>query len=94
MAGNQTVWHGARLVLTVERRGAALTVHVGPDHPRLPDYLAALKLLLGRQVRPLRAIAVETINGEPAAGSPYRPALAALFQVVTDGPGLRLLREY
>jgi len=92
--GNQTVWHGTRLVLTVERRGAALTVHVEPDHPRLRDYLAALKLSLGRQVRPLRAITVETINGEPAAGSPYRPALAALFQVVTDGPGVRLLRRY
>jgi len=88
------VWHGARLAMTVERRGAALTVHVGPDHPRLPDYLAALKLPLGRHVRPLRAITVETINDEPASASPYRPALAALFQVVTDGQGLRLLRRY
>lgn len=93
-AGNWTVWHGSRLVAAVERRGAALTIHVGPDHPALPACLGVLKLLLGRSVRPLRALTVETVNGEPAATSPYRPALAALAQAVTDGQGLRLLRRW
>ncbi|HPC82399.1 MAG TPA: DEAD/DEAH box helicase [Thermoanaerobaculaceae bacterium] len=93
-AGNWTVWHGPRLVAAIERRGAALTIHVGPDHPALPAYLGVLKLLLGRGMRPLRAITVETINGEPAATSPYRPALAALAQAVTHGGGLRLLRRW
>jgi len=78
----------------VERRGAALTLHVPPDHPTLPAFLGVLKQLLGRAVRPVPAITVETVNGEPAATSPYRPALAALAQTVTDGQGLRLLRRW
>ena len=94
VAGNWTVWHGARLVVVVERRGAALTLHVPPDHPTLPAFLGVLKQLLGRAVRPVPAITVETVNGEPAATSPYRPALAALAQTVTDGQGLRLLRRW
>jgi len=81
-------------VVTSERRGKRLSVSVGPDHPDLPRYLAFLKVALTRQERPVRGVAVETINGEPAASSPYRPALAAAFHVVGAGAGVRLSRRY
>jgi len=94
LPGNHLVYHGERLVVTSERRGKRLSVSVGPDHPDLPRYLAFLKVALTRQERPVRGVAVETINGEPAASSPYRPALAAAFHVVGAGAGVRLSRRY
>jgi len=94
LPGNHLVFHGHRLVVLSERRGRALDIRVGPDHPSLPDYLAFLKVLLTRAVRPAKAVVVETINGEAAAEGPYRPALAALFQTTRDAGTLRLMRRY
>lgn len=94
LPGNWTVWQGSRLVATIERRGAALTFRVPPEHPDLHGHITPLKLLLGRSVRPERALTVETINGTPASSSPYRSALATLAQTVTDGARLRLLRRW
>jgi ATP-dependent Lhr-like helicase len=88
------VFHGRRLVVVSERRGKALSIRVGADHPELPRYLAFLKVLLTRTVRPMRAVVVETINGEPAVGGAYRPALASLFHTTRDGGSLRLMRRY
>ena len=48
-----------------------------PDAPRLSDYLSFVKVLTGRDARPLNAVHVETINGEPALSSAYKGALAA-----------------
>ncbi len=94
IAGNRLVFHGHRLVVIAERRGRSLEIRVGPDHPDLPSYLGFLKVLATRAVRPARAIVVETVNGEPAASGPYRPALAALFHTTRDGSSLRLMRRY
>ena len=88
------VFHGHRLVVSSERRGKALQVEVRPDHPDLPRYLAFLKVLLTRAVRPLRAVVVETVNGEPATAGPYRPVLDALFHTSRDSGALRLTRRY
>jgi ATP-dependent Lhr-like helicase len=94
LPGNHLVFHGHRLVVLSERRGRALDIRVGPDHPNLADYLGFLKVLLTRAVRPAKAVVVETINGEAAADGPYRPALAALFHTTRDAGTLRLMRRY
>ncbi len=91
---SHAVFHGHRLVVASDRRGRTLSIRVGPDHPDLARYLTFLKVLLTRAVRPARAIVVETINGEPAASGPYRPALDALFHTTRDGTSLRLMRRY
>ena len=92
--GAALVLEGTRLVATLERRGAALELRVGPDHPTLPEVLRVLALQLERRVRPLRALTVATINGEPAASSSYRRAFEALFHVTRDRGALRLGRRY
>jgi ATP-dependent Lhr-like helicase len=94
LATSHLVFHGRRLVVVSERRGRVLEVRVGPDHPDLPRYLTFLKVLLTRSVRPMRAVVVETVNREPAAAGPYRPALDALFHTTRDGSSLRLMRRY
>jgi hypothetical protein len=45
-------------------------------------------------VLPRKAVLVQTINDEPAAESPFRPALARLFSVSSTTRGLRLVRRY
>lgn len=91
---NHLVFHGRRLVLISERRGARLTIAVGHDHPRLADYLGVLKAQLGRSVQPRGAITVDEINGQPAGASPYRSALQELFQVTRSPSALKLARKY
>jgi hypothetical protein len=34
-----------------------------------------VKVLTGRDARPMNAVHVETINGEPSLSSPYKPRL-------------------
>ncbi len=85
---------GSRLALVSERRGRRLTLHVPPGHPLLREVLGVLRSFLSRDVRPMRAVAVETINGGPAASSPYREPLEELFHAVRDRTGLRLMRRY
>ncbi len=92
--GNHLVFHGSRLVVVSERHGRALAIRVGPDHPSLAAYLGFLKIQLTRSVAPVKAVVVETINGEPAPSSPFRTALAGLFHTTGDGGALRLMRRY
>jgi ATP-dependent Lhr-like helicase len=77
------VFHGHSVVLVSRRRGVDLEVRIPPDAPRLQDYLGFITVLTGREWRPMSAVRVESINGEPAVGSPYRPALTA-FGFVDD----------
>ena len=77
------VFHGRSVVIVSRRRGVDLEIRVPPDAPRLADYLGFIKVLTGREWRPMSAVRVERINGEPAVGSPYRPVLAA-FGFVDD----------
>jgi ATP-dependent Lhr-like helicase len=94
VASSHLVFHGRRLVLTSERRGARLTISVGPDHPRLVDYLGVLRSQLERSVEPRSAITVEEINDQPAGTSPYRSALQMAFQVARTPTALKLSRRY
>ena len=69
------VFHGSSVVLVSRRKGRELEIRVPPDAPRIPDYLSFLKVLTGREQRPMNAVHVERINGEPALQSPYKGRL-------------------
>ncbi len=94
VAGTHLVFHGRDRVLVSERRGARLDIRVPPDHPRLADYLAPLRAMIGRSERPLPAVEVETVNGGPSPSSPYRAALEESFHVTRTPTALRLGRRY
>jgi ATP-dependent Lhr-like helicase len=92
--GNHLVFRGRRLVVTSIRRGAVLSIGPAPDDPGLADCFDFLAVRLGRRVRPVTRIDIETINGEPATSSPYRAVLAGRFRVTRQPNALRLAREY
>jgi len=91
---NHLVFHGRALVLVSERHGGVLDIRVEPDHPRVPDYLGFLRVLLTRPSRPRSSIAVETINGQPAPESPFAAVLRQRFEVSRDRATLVLSRRY
>jgi len=92
--GNHLVFHGQRLVVVSERRGAELTIRVAPDHPDLACYLKFMVTLLTRTEKPLKRIDLELVNNEPASSSGYRPVLAELFHLTRQPTSLRLSRKY
>jgi len=94
LPSSHLVFHGARRVVTSRRNAGELQIEVAPEHPHLEDYLAFLKVLLTRQFAPLKAIDVETINGDPAGRSPYAARLAGPFSATRERAGLRLRRRY
>jgi len=69
------VFHGEHLMVVSRRGGDQLEVRVAPENPDLPRCLRALGELVARAFLPLRSLAVETVNGEPALRTPYRQAL-------------------
>jgi ATP-dependent Lhr-like helicase len=69
------VFHGDRVVLVSRRKGLELELRVPPESPQLPEYLAFVKVLTGREWRPMSAVRVETINGVPVGTSPYKERL-------------------
>jgi ATP-dependent Lhr-like helicase len=93
VASTHLVYHGGRLVMVSKRYGRELTFRIPSEDPRLPDYLGPLHHLLTRPVQPLRRIAIETINGEPATQSPYLPALRTVFKVIVDYKSVNLSRS-
>jgi ATP-dependent Lhr-like helicase len=93
-AGNHVVFHGDRPVVVSTRRGRSLRIHAAPDHPRLPNYLAFLKVQLTRDFAPRKAVEVEEINGVPAPESPFRDPLRALFHATVEPKSIKLRRRY
>jgi ATP-dependent Lhr-like helicase len=93
VASTHLVYHGDRLVMVSKRYGRDLTFHIPSEDPRLPDYLGPLHHLLTRPVQPVRRIAIETINGEPASQSPYLSAMRTVFKVVVDYKSVNLSRS-
>jgi ATP-dependent Lhr-like helicase len=69
------VFHGSAVVLISRRKGRELEIRVAPDAPRIPDYLSFVKVLTGREQRPMGAVHVERINGQPALQSPFKDRL-------------------
>ena len=93
MAANHLVFQGDRLVLVSERLAKQLTIMPAPDHPDLTLFLGPLHHLLSRGFMPLRRLKIETINGEPAAQSPYLAVLRTTFDVLNDYESVVLYRE-
>jgi len=93
LPSNHLVYHGPRLVMVSKRYGKELTFLVPPDTPHFPEYLAPLNHLLTRRFQPLRRIAVEAINGEPAPQSVYLPALRTSFEVIVGYKSVNLSRS-
>jgi ATP-dependent Lhr-like helicase len=75
--GTHLAFHGSALVMISRRQGRELEMRVPPDDSRIPEALSVLRALVERDVRPLSAVHVETINGEKAPASPYKEALLA-----------------
>ncbi|HKP98540.1 MAG TPA: DEAD/DEAH box helicase [Fibrobacteria bacterium] len=71
LGSTHLVFHGSELALTSRRLGRDLAIRVPPRHQYLPGYLGALRQLVDRTFLPVKALEVETVNGEPVAGSPY-----------------------
>jgi ATP-dependent Lhr-like helicase len=94
VVGTHLVYQGARLVLVSLRHGKRLTFQVPPEDPSIENYLGFLHHLLVRSFQPMRSILIETINGEPAAGSPYVAILRRSFDVLVDYRHVTLYRKY
>jgi ATP-dependent Lhr-like helicase len=72
LVSTHLVFQGRTLVLVSRRRGRELSVRVRPDASRFTEYLSFMRILTSRDARPMSAVHVETINGEPALSSPYK----------------------
>jgi ATP-dependent Lhr-like helicase len=92
-AGSWLIWRDRALAGIIRRAGREIEWHVAPDDDALPALCEPLRLMLTRSFEPAKAIEVESINGEPAAESPYREAFAGL-SVTREPRGLRLRRRY
>ncbi|MDJ0764738.1 MAG: DEAD/DEAH box helicase [Myxococcota bacterium] len=88
------VFRGQTLAIIAKRRAKVLDIRVDPNDSDLPRLLKVFNTLLTRDVRPLRAITIEEINGEPAGASAYRPAFEAMFDTYRDHRALRIARQY
>jgi ATP-dependent Lhr-like helicase len=75
LSSTHVVFHGGTVVLVSRRRGRELEMRVPPEDPRLVEYLSFVKILTGRDARPMSAVHVETINGVPALSSDYKGRL-------------------
>jgi ATP-dependent Lhr-like helicase len=72
---NHLVFHGSRVALLSKRMGRDVEIRSGPEDPNLRRYLSMFGHWTRREVRPLKAVRVETINGVSVEHSPYAPVL-------------------
>ncbi|MEW5724089.1 MAG: DEAD/DEAH box helicase [Thermodesulfobacteriota bacterium] len=93
METTHLVFRGTEPMLVSERQARVLTINAPPDDPDLLRFFAPLHHLLQRRYNPLRRLRIETINGRPAAQSPYQEALRTAFELLTDLKALVLYRS-
>lgn len=86
------VYHGSRLVLVMKKNGRELEFSAPPGHPLLGRYLEVFRLLLTREFMPAKMIAVDRVNGQPAARSEYLEDLRG-FGFTASHRGLELRRS-
>ena len=93
VAGSHLVFRGSEPLLVSRASGRELEIAVAAEDPLVRELLAPLRSALTRAFDPVRAIDVETINGEPAARSPHLRSFTD-FSVTREGGGVRLRRRY
>ncbi len=94
LPSSHLVFRGERPVVVSRRHGAALEIAAQPTDPGAAELLAFLDVLLTRPFAPRRGLEIETVNGEPAAKSPWASFLAERFSLTREPAGLRLRRRY
>jgi len=70
-----------------------LTIHVSPEHDKLPEYLGVLRHLLYRSFNPMKKIEIETINEIPVRQSSYLDLFETCFDLVKDHKSVIIQRE-
>lgn len=93
LASTHLTFVGRDARFVARRGGRELEFRTAPEDPVNPELLAPLRVALTRAFDPLRAIEVETINGEPASRSPYLAAFAG-FAATREAGAVRLRRRY
>lgn len=94
LASNHMVFRGSQLVLETQRYGKSITVNVTPDNKDLSEICGLFRHLVTRQFNPFKKIKVESINGEPAAKSPYLDGLRMIVEVQIALDQVILERSY
>ncbi len=94
VATSHVVFRGGTPVLVSTKSGRELLIRTEPTDPALPEYFTHIKVALGRAFDAVKSFEIETINGEPAPRSPYREALAAVFNVSSGPRTLVVGRRY
>ena len=79
-AGNTLSFLDGNLALVIESHGLRLNFLIAPDHPHIDAATEPVQHL----VRQRKRIKVTTINGQPARGSPYLPALDRTLTRTSD----------
>jgi ATP-dependent Lhr-like helicase len=77
LPGTRLCFRGPELLAVSHREGGKTEIFIGPEDPDLEEALAFLSFPRSRPVHPERKVALETINGQSAALSPYAEALKA-----------------
>jgi len=93
VGGSHLVYRGADLLLVSRASGREIEIDVAPDDPIARELVGPFRTALTRAFDPVRAIDVETINGEAAARSPHLAAFTD-FSVTREGSAVRLRRRY
>ncbi|MCH9652035.1 MAG: DEAD/DEAH box helicase [Deltaproteobacteria bacterium] len=92
--GNHLVFQGSRLVVTSFGNGRRLEIRPSARDPRIGEYLSFLKTLVSREVRPVKFVEIQEINGQPAVDSDYAEVLTKTFGATREPSGLRLRKRY
>jgi ATP-dependent Lhr-like helicase len=75
IASNHLVFRDGKLVMTSQRHGADLSLHIAPDDPDLRQILAPLFAMAGRSWNPRTRVSIETVNGVAVRDSEFAEAL-------------------
>ena len=94
VASSHLVYLGCQLAMVSQRNGKTIDIKLPVDHPRLGDCFGLFDHLLGRAVHPRRFITIDTINGEPAAQSPFINLLRKRFDTTIEARALTLYRRF
>ncbi len=91
--GTHLVYRGSRLIMVSRRNGKSIDLHMDADHDQAADGFILFDHLLGRRVRPMRSILIETINGTHAADSPWLNLLHQRFDITVEMNTVTLFRK-